>query len=550
MNRALSFNRRVAIPLALALLAGCASGPPVRDRVQVVLHSIADGWKHRDASQVIASYDESFVARDGLGRATVDAHDVGSARTFRSQGAVDRAAFQALLAKELASFSEIEKAKFIVESFKEDKNGRIEVEVTFNLYGLTSAGARRHEISHQRLALHEKDERLTVLEHEVKDREYSEAKEPWFIDRTKEVGLAFSHEPFVAPAKSTPVIPGLYLGSGASAGDIDGDGWLDLIVGDGKKTRLLRNNGDGTFEDITDGSGLGEVGHVRGAYFFDYDNDGRLDIFLTRAKLPPRLFRNVDGLHFEDVSEKALPKDMPVGEGTSACFADLGGSGFLDIYLCNYGDFEKTGWAWPIWNATNGQKSTVLKNNGNGTFSVVDDPVLTPLGWGLAVGAGDYNDDGRPDIYVANDYGVHHLYRNDGNWKFTDVSEEAGVVDQGYGMGVAWGDYDGSGRLSLYVTNMFSSSRWAFQDPNFPLPLIAEILNLRADFQKDMLKVTHGNSLFKNVGNGKFEEVTGSANCERADWAWGANFVDYDNDGHLDIYSPNGFISGGDPADQ
>lgn len=543
-------SRAKRLVFALALLCGCSSGPPVRDAVQVVLHEIADGWKHRDAKEATAAYDPSFRVLDPFARATEESREVHAIKSTRANGELDLGAYRALVARQLDGFLAVDKAKFILESI-DDRGDEVVCEVTFRLYGTLSDGSLHNEIDRQRVVFRRGDDgKLCVREHVTLDRESQEGNGDQFVDRSKEARLAFKHEPHVKIDKvNSPVIPGNYLGSGASAGDIDGDGWLDLVVGDGVKTRVLHNRGDGTFDDITDTCGIGTVGAVRGAYFFDYDDDGRLDIFLVRALQPPKLFRNVDGLHFIDVSDKALPRFEP-GDGTSAAIADLDGDGFLDIYLVNYGDFSKTGWAWPIWNATNGQKNVVLRNKGDGTFALVDDPVLTPIGWGLAAAIADYDDCGRPSIYVANDYGLGHLFHNDGGWKFTEVTEQAGVVDRGYGMGVAWGDWDGSGRLGLYKTNMFSSSRWAFQDPNFPLPLIADILMLRGQVGKDMLQVTKGNTLFKNNGDGTFTDVTQATNTERADWAWGADFVDYDNDGLLDIYCPNGFISGTDPADQ
>src|SRR5437764_15476199 len=106
----------------------------------------------------------------------------------------------------------------------------------------------------------ERDGTLAVAESRVRDRESSESATPVFLDRTADVHLDFTHTPYKEIAKDTPVVPGLYLGSGASAGDFDGDGWLDLIVGDGVQTRLLHNKGDGTFEDVTESAGLGKIG--------------------------------------------------------------------------------------------------------------------------------------------------------------------------------------------------------------------------------------------------------------------------------------------------
>ena len=183
-------------------------------------------------------------------------------------------------------------------------------------------------------------------------------------------------------------------------------------------------------------------------------------------------------------------------------------------------------------------------------FSRVDDPVLTPPGWGLGVVISDYDGDADADIYIINDYGTNHLLRNDGDWKFVDVTEEAGVLDQGHGMGGSFGDYDNDGDLDLYVANMNSSARWVFEDPDFPLPWQADAFFMRDYVRGQMLAMTRGNSLYKNQGDGTFVQVAADLGVERAEWAWGPSFCDYDNDGDLDIYCPNGYITGADEADQ
>jgi len=173
-------------------------------------------------------------------------------------------------------------------------------------------------------------------------------------------------------------------------------------------------------------------------------------------------------------------------------------------------------------------------------------------GWGLAGAWGDYDGDGWPDLYVANEYGSNALYHNRRDGTFEEVAARAGVTDGGSGMSVAWGDYDGDGDLDLYVANMHANSGWALFHPDFPLPipigfralglLMPAEVRRRAEAITDHL--VRGSTLFRNDGNGHFTDVSDAAGVRDAQWAWSAEFLDYDNDGTLDIYATNGFISG------
>ncbi len=537
--------KRAALLLLIPVF-GCSSGPGPRDEVVEFLHELADGYKHRSPAEIIEHYSEDFTIADPVHRSFQEASLSGGVQVTRSWGTGSRADFAALLEQELGRFEKVKKAKFVLDDFRE-ADGGYEIDAWFNLFAYGADGMRHHEESWHKMLLEDRDGELRIRSHEVLERREIEGQQRHFVDRAAEVGLGFTHVAHAKVGDNTPVIPGNFSGSGASAGDIDDDGYPDLLVGDGEHTRVFRNRGDGSFEDVTSSAIGKSIGKVRGAYLVDYDNDGKLDIFLTRVKLPFVLLRNTGDARFEDASH--LLADFETKQAESAAFADMDGDGDLDIYVVRYGSWDDTAWAYPLYNAEDGVASLVLRNDGAAGFTELDIPELTPPGWGLAASFGDYDNDGDPDLYLVNDFGDNHLIRNDGDFRFTEVSEEAGVGDQGFGMSSAFGDHDNDGDLDIYVANMHSSARWVFEAPTFPLPFVADLFFLRGFVKDEMRKMTRGNSLFQNAGDGTFEQIASTSGVERNGWAWGANFFDYDNDGDLDIYCPNGFITGKDPDD-
>ena len=334
--------------------------------------------------------------------------------------------------------------------------------------------------------------------------------------------------------------PGIHSGSGVAVGDFNRDGIDDIFMADGVSNLLLKGNPDGTFTNVSKEAGIDTSRGGKGVTFADYDNDGYPDIFVVGFEEPNILYHNNGDGTFTDVTAKAGVGHK--GFGTSACWADIDRDGNLDLYVVNNGDIKKVFPTYP-WKSKNAEPNILYRNNGDGTFTdITKKSGVGDKGWSLACGFADYNNDNYPDLAVANDFGEKVLYRNNGDGTFTDVTKKAGVSNIGYGMGVSWGDYNNDGLLDLYFSNMYSNSRWLFDDPDYELPFIGRFF--RSSIMTRMKDTTNGNALFLNNGDGTFKNVSFEAKAWDGEWSWGGIFVDYDADGHQDIYAANGFLSG------
>jgi len=344
------------------------------------------------------------------------------------------------------------------------------------------------------------------------------------------------------------------VGAAAAAADYDGDGFADLYVthsGRGQSNRLFRNRGDGTFEDVTTAAGVG-IGNAAGACMHsiwgDVDGDGDLDLYVIKWGDTNTLFRNEGGGRFTDISKQAGVDFW--GYGNAATFFDYDRDGKLDILLGNYfadtiAD-EKTGSMVrnDLWNpastkimhetfthAANGGRNVLYRNRGDGTFEDVTTAVgMTFHGWTLSVGAGDLNNDGWPDLYIANDFGPDEYYLNTGATeqppKFRLVIDPRGHPGVGNdwwkGMNVDFGDVNNDGYLDIYVTNILSRK----------------------------YKTDEGNMLWLNsadaamTGGRGFTNIAEPAGAMDGGWGWGGKFADFDLDGLMDIFTVNGFVTG------
>ena len=358
-----------------------------------------------------------------------------------------------------------------------------------------------------------------------------------FTDVTKASGITFSH---VSSPDKKYILES--MSGGVALFDFDNDHLLDVYLvnsptvasaGDARSARseLWRNRGDGTFADVTDKAGVGYPGWGMGAVAADFDGDGWTDLYVTCFG-PNHLYRNNGDGTFTDVTAKAGVGDRRWSTG--AAFADYDRDGRLDLFVANYADLRLE--ALPEFGKGKfcefhgipvqcgprglpGSGDSLYRNKGDGTFEDVSEKagVADPAGrFGMGAIWSDFDDDGHPDLFVANDAGPNFLYRNTGRGTFADVSLQSGTAlsedgkEQG-SMGVAIGDYNHSGGWSILVTN--------FSDEY--------------------------NALYRHDKGFQFTDASFISQTAKASIplvGWGTHFLDYDNDGWLDLFVANGHV--------
>jgi hypothetical protein len=353
---------------------------------------------------------------------------------------------------------------------------------------------------------------------------------PRFVDISGETGIDFVHS--FGDEELSNIVES--SGAGCVFFDFDNDGDLDIYLVNGRyletvssvrgrrlagelKNALYRNNGDGTFTDISDAAGVGDPGFGMAAVSADYDNDGDRDLFVTNYDRDT-LYRNDGDGTFTDVTQEAGVGSELWSVGAS--FFDADGDGLLDLYVGGYLVFDPeyrnyfAAEAFPGPLAYRGQKDILFHNNGDGTFTDVakEAGVGTANGRAMGVSVGDIDDDGDSDIFVANDGMENFLYRNRGDSTFENIALRTGTAFGQNGeatsaMGPEFGDFDGDGLVDLLVPDM-----------------------------------RYG-CLYRNTGDGFFEEKSAEAGLAAVlgqYTSWSGNFFDFDNDGMLDIFIVNG----------
>ena len=328
--------------------------------------------------------------------------------------------------------------------------------------------------------------------------------------------------------------------NGIAAGDIDNDGIDEIYVCQpgGLPNRLYKNRG-GVFEDITARAGVGVLDPTSSALFLDLRNSGYQDLVVLRPD-GPLLFLNQGGARFAHQPGAFRFRTTPKGSFTSMAAADYDRDGRVDLYLCTYSFFRDGNqyrYPSPYHDAQNGPPNFLFRNqlapDGSGAFlDVTESAGLSQNNnrFSFAPAWCDYNADGWPDLYVANDFGRKNLYRNQGG-RFRDVAAEAGVEDIGDGMSAAWFDYDGDGLPDLYVSNMWSDAGQRIVSEKQLQPAAA------------WKRHAKGNSLYRNKGDGTFEETGAAEGVEMGRWAWAADGIDFDNDGVPEIFITTGMLT-------
>ena len=354
-----------------------------------------------------------------------------------------------------------------------------------------------------------------------------------FVDVTQEAGIHWKH----VDGRSGQKYFMETLGSGAAFFDYDADGDSDLYFVNGAPLPgyiteetptncFYQNNGDGSFTDITQKAQVGDTGYGHGCAVGDYNNDGRLDLYVTNYGTNRLYHNNGDGT-FTDVAEAAGVTEPRWS--TSCAFADYDSDGNLDLYVVNYIVFDITENPWcglkekgirAYCEPDNfpAQSDTLYRNNGDGTFTDVTKSagIYNTTGKGLGVVWGDYNNDGAPDIYIANDSTENLFYRNNGDGTFEEIGFMVGVAlsEDGAaenGMGTTFGDWNNDGWFDLTVTNYAQQT----------------------------------NTLYHNDTDGFFTDTTATTKTAQITYpylGWATAFIDYDNDGYQDLFVANGHL--------
>ena len=352
-------------------------------------------------------------------------------------------------------------------------------------------------------------------------------------ESSKAAGLDFVHGAPTLDPKLSHIMPQVAsMGAAVSVVDVDRDGLSDLYVTDsqeGSRNRLFRNRGNGTFEDVATRLGVADLNHAEtgvsmGAVWGDYDNDGFEDLFVYRWGRPD-LFHNDRGQGFTRVTDTAgLPAWANVN---TAVWFDFDCDGRLDLFVGGY--YPETVNLWKLADtrmmpesfeyANNGGRKYLFRNLGAGRFEEVSERVgLVSRRWALAAVAADLRGTGYPDLFIANDYGVSELFAND-HGRFREIGRDAGV---GYapksGMNASVGDVLNQGRFAIYVSNISEEGI-----------------------------LLQGNNLWVPTGGAgaapKYENLARAMGVDLGGWSFGAQFADLNNDGFLDLYLVNGYVS-------
>src|SRR6267143_3902243 len=477
-------------------------------------------------------------------------------RRFSNNTLAGRERFLQDIKSYLAPMSRVETAEFEIVGIAETASSPLTVrmDIRYDFVGMRTDNGREERIGYWRTQwTRDEANAWRVLRWEATEETLSRAREPVFLDVTSQaLGQTDSYKDQLLHGVDywRTVLDGacgidIYGNNGLAVGDFDSDGLDDLYVCQpaGLPNRLYHNRGDGTFEDVTEKSGVGVLDGTACALFADFENKGVQDLLVVCAA-GPLLFINQGNGKFLRKSDAFNFVRPPQGTFTHAAIADYDADGLLDIYFCLYSYYvslDQYHYPSPYFDARNGPPNFLLHNEGNATFQDRTEAAALNVEndrYSFASAWGDYNSDGWPDLYVANDFGRNTFYRNTGDGTFDAVSSEAGVDDTGAGMSACWFDFDNDGKQDIYVADMWSAAGMRVSEQKFFHEKEPE--NIRAFYRQH----ARGNSLYRNQGNEKFKNVSSQAGVEMGRWAWCSDAWDFDHDGYSDLYVANGYISG------
>lgn len=404
------------------------------------------------------------------------------------------------------------------------KQRLIKGSVTFTFVGILAGPALFNHFS----------ENSPVREHAVAIESAMNRYGFYLRDVSKQSGVDFEHHSPVLDPLIEPIHPQIAsMGASVSVSDFNNDGWNDFYVTNssfGHRNALYLNRKDGSFIDVAGEMGVADLnkegtGVSMGAVWADYDNDGYEDLFVYRWGRPA-LFRNNGGTGFEEVTENSgLPGWI---NANTAIWLDYNSDGYTDLFIGGYfrEDID-------LWNLTstailtesfeyseNGGRNYLFKNTGTGSFTdVTRETGLTSTRWTLAAGSADINGDGFPELIIANDYATDEFYFNDAGKNFSEIGKNSMIgFSPKSGMNVSFGDTYNNGKFGIYISNI-TEDGILLQGNNFWVPY------------ESSEKVVYINA-------------AGQLGIENGGWSYGAQFGDLNNDGFLDLYVANGYISG------
>ena len=364
-----------------------------------------------------------------------------------------------------------------------------------------------------------------------------------FTDRLPESGITFVHR--ITDDSGRDYKPNHYdHGTGIALADVDGDGLTDVYyVNQVGGNQLWKNLGYGKFQNVTDFAGVALPDRISvTASFADVDNDGDEDLYVTTVRGGNVLFLNDGKGHFRDASKES-GLDY-AGHSSGAVFFDFDGDGLLDLFLCNVGKYTtdekgRGGYYVGFADAFSGhlmpersEPSRLYRNLGGGRFADVTESVGLPAtGWSGDASFADLDGDGFPDLYVLNMQGRNHFLHNDGGKRFVDETDAHFPKTPWGAMGVKFFDFDGDGRLDLYVTDMHSDMS---QEIGPDKEKQKSEMKWTEHFLQDPAHSIFGNAFYRNLGDGNFEEISDRIGVENY-WPWGPSVGDLNADGWEDV---------------